>query len=152
MMERFYLGLTLISFLITGISFIPFINFLYQLKFIRRKEGIGKKKSLFDKLHDWKAGTPIGGGILVIALTSIIYLLVALFFIKTKEVSATYPLVDEIHILLLTFLSFGLLGLLDDWTKIFGKPRKGKIGFVFERFHKRICYGNRNILMSCSLT
>lgn len=130
-MHRFYLGLTLTSFLVAAIGFIPFINFLYQLKFTRRKEGIGKKKALFDKLHDWKAGTPIGGGILVVALTSIIYLLTVFFLAKTAQISSIYPLVDEIHILLLTFLSFGFLGLLDDWAKIFGKPRKGRIGFVF---------------------
>ena len=52
------LGLLIFSFIITGILIIPFINLLYRLKFTRKVEAPkGKKKaSLFDVMHDCKAG------------------------------------------------------------------------------------------------
>jgi len=32
-----------------------------------------EKKSLFDRLHDGKAGTPVGGGILIIAVVTALF-------------------------------------------------------------------------------
>jgi len=132
-MIRYYLGLALISFLINSGAIIPFINLLYSLKFIRRKYAPKKGKiPEIDKLHDWKAGTPIGGGILIIALTMVIYLL-ALFLLKGRPqlLHCIYSFIDEAHILLLTFLGFGLIGIFDDWVKIFGRPEKGRFGLRF---------------------
>ena len=63
------LGLILFSFLITSVLVVPFIDLLYKFRLIRRKEAPKKGKiPLFDKLHDIKAGTPVGGGILIIAI------------------------------------------------------------------------------------
>jgi len=59
------LGLIIFSFLINSILIVPFIDFLYKLKMTRRVEGGKNSKSLFDKLHDIKAGTPVGGGNLI---------------------------------------------------------------------------------------
>ena len=68
------LGLVIFSFLITGILVIPFINLLYWLKLTRRVEAPKKGKvPLFDRLHDIKAGTPVGGGILLISVVSILF-------------------------------------------------------------------------------
>ena len=72
-MQNFFpltLGLIMFSFLITGVLVIPFINFLYKIKFTRKIEApkFGKIP-LFDKLHDKKAGTPVGGGVLIIYLS-----------------------------------------------------------------------------------
>jgi len=62
------LGLIIFSFTITGVLIVPFINLLYKLKLQRRKEAPRSGKiPLFDKLHDKKAGTPVGGGILIVA-------------------------------------------------------------------------------------
>src|SRR3990170_3755067 len=62
------LGLIIFSFLINSVLVVPFIDLLYKLNLTRRKEAPKKGKiPLFDKLHDIKAGTPVGGGILVIA-------------------------------------------------------------------------------------
>ena len=61
------LGLLMFSFIVTGIFLLPYINLLYKLRFIRKKEAPKKGKiPLFDKLHDVKAGTPVGGGLLII--------------------------------------------------------------------------------------
>jgi UDP-N-acetylmuramyl pentapeptide phosphotransferase/UDP-N-acetylglucosamine-1-phosphate transferase len=70
------LGLIIFSFLITGVLVVPFIDFLYKIKFTRRQEApIEGKIPLFDKLHDKKAGTPVGGGVLIIAIVSILFLI-----------------------------------------------------------------------------
>ena len=122
------LGLIIFSFLINSVLVVPFIDLLYKLRLIRRKEAPQKGKiPLFDKLHDIKAGTPVGGGILII--TSVIALFAILFPLVSKigvYVQGSYKLVPEIFILFFTFVSFGLLGLSDDIVKIFGKGRTGE--------------------------
>ena len=125
-----FLGLLISSFIVTSIAIVPFINFLYRLKLTRRKEAPKKGKvPLFDKLHDWKAGTPIGGGILIIVLVSLIYaLLFPLLRYLGVYVTAVYHLRDEVNIIFFTFIAFGLLGLYDDLVKIFGKIIPGRTG------------------------
>src|SRR4030042_789166 len=124
------LGLTIFSFLISSVLVVPFINLLYKLHLTRKKEGAGaKKKALFDKLHDIKAGTPVGGGILVIFVTAILFLI--LFPTSARFgifVHSSYGLRGELWVIFVTFLGFGLLGLLDDYIKIFGKPEAGPMG------------------------
>ncbi len=126
-----YLSLVLVSFFFHGAAIIPFINLLYRLKFTRRKEDLGDSESVFDELHEWKAGTPIGGGILIIVVTTILYLLTVFFFQTQWQSFSIFRFKDEVHIVLLTFLGYGLLGLYDDWVKIFGEPEKGRFGYKF---------------------
>ncbi len=128
-----YLALVLISFALHAGGIVPFINLLYQMKFTRRAhipEG-GDTNSDVEKMHDWKAGTPVGGGNLIIALTTLIYVLAVFVFEPQWQKFCIYTFKDEVHILLLTFLGFGLLGLYDDWVKIFDKPEKGRFGLKF---------------------
>lgn len=126
-------GLLIFSFIVTGIAIIPFINLLYRLKFTRREEAPKRGKvPLFDKLHDWKAGTPVGGGLLIIAVVSLLYaILFPVLQYLGVYVTAVYPLRDEVNIIFFSFISFGLLGLYDDLMKFFGKPDKGFIGLTF---------------------
>lgn len=129
-----FLGLLIFSFIVNGIAIIPFINFLYRLKFTRRVEAPkGKRRiPLFDKLHDWKAGTPVGGGLLIIALVSLLFaLLFPLLRYLGVYITAVYPLRDEINIIFFSFISFSLLGLYDDLMKFFGKGVKGTLGLRF---------------------
>jgi len=125
-----FLGLLIFSFIVTSIAIVPFINLLYQLKLTRKKEAPKKGKvPLFDKMHDWKVGTPVGGGILIIALVSLLYaLLFPILQYLGVYITAVYPLRDELHIIFFTFIAFGLLGLYDDLVKIFGKAIPGRIG------------------------
>ncbi|KKQ95629.1 MAG: Phospho-N-acetylmuramoyl-pentapeptide-transferase [Candidatus Woesebacteria bacterium GW2011_GWB1_43_14] len=126
----------------------PFIDFLYKLKLTRRKEGEvrGIKKSLFDKLHDKKAGTPIGGGILVIAVVVILFaLLVPLISRLGVKIEASYPPRKELILIFFTFIMFGVLGFLDDYTKIFGRPRPGALGAAFG-LSKRTKFGLQWVL------
>lgn len=127
------LGLVIFSFLITGVLVVPFIDLLYKFKLIRRKEAPKKGKiPLFDKLHDKKAGTPVGGGILIILTVSLLFWLVfPLASYLGVFIQSAYELKTELFIIFFTFISFGLLGLSDDLLKIFGKPKKGMLGLWF---------------------
>ena len=127
------LGILIFSFTVASLLIVPFINLLYKLKMLRRNEGKGaKKQSLFDKLHDKKAGTPTGGGILIIAIVCVLF---AILFPLTARmgvyIKAAYDIRGELFVIFFTFIGFGLLGLLDDVIKTFGKPRKGALGAVF---------------------
>lgn len=125
-----YLGLLIFSFIITSILIVPFINVLYKLRFTRRKEAPKTGKvPVFDKMHDIKAGTPLGGGILVILVVSLLF--AALFppiSYMGVFISAAYNVQEEIKIIFFTFLAFGLLGLYDDFIKLFGKMEAGSMG------------------------
>lgn len=118
------LGVVLSSWLIHSIMFIPFIRLLYHIRLQRlqqvTRDMFNKRTPLFDKFHHHKAGTPVGGGLLIIVLTTVllpvILLLMHYFWIP---ITSVYPLAGEVKILLFTFVSFGLLGLLDDTKKTF---------------------------------
>lgn len=127
------LGLTIFSLIVTGIFVIPYINLLYRLKFLRRKEAPRYGKvSLFDKLHDIKAGTPVGGGILIITIVTVLFSLLFPFASHMGVyIRSSYNLNAELFVIFLTFISFGFLGLYDDLTKIFGKPIHGSLGMWF---------------------
>ena len=109
------LGLTLLSLFATAILIIPFIDFLYRIKLRRQdqstKDPFNKPTPLFDKYNNWKVGTPFGGGLLIICVTTIIFLWsFGMLNVKVNPV--------EIFVILFTFISFGLLGLYDDAKKL----------------------------------
>ena len=127
------LGLIIFSFLISSVLIIPFIDLLYKLNLTRRKEAPKSGKvPLFDKLHDIKAGTPVGGGLFIIVLVSLFFAIV--FPLSSRLgvfISTAYNLREELFVIFFTFISFGLLGLSDDLLKIFAKPTKGILGLWF---------------------
>lgn len=113
------------SFLTTSLLIVPFINALYRLKFQRRKQqtidALGKRSPIFDKFHQHKVGTPVGGGALIIFVVTILSALVLfLMNITGFRINPVYPLRPEIFILFFTLISFGALGLYDDVKKFFG--------------------------------
>ncbi len=128
------LGLLLFSFIITSISIVPFINLLYQIKFQRAhqitKDAFGKRTPIFDKYHSQKAGTPVGGGLLVIMIVSILFAsILPLLHLFGVDVTSVYQNAQsEINILFFTFLSFSILGLYDDVKKFFGFKENGFFG------------------------
>jgi phospho-N-acetylmuramoyl-pentapeptide-transferase len=118
------LGLLIFSFIVTSLLIVPFINLLYRLKFRRLQQktldAMGKSTPIFDKFHRNKAGTPVGGGLLVILIVSLEFLI--LFPLLKKAgvyITQNHPIRDELNVIFFTFLSFGLLGLYDDIMKFF---------------------------------
>src|SRR3989339_628283 len=125
------LGLLIFSFVITAILLVPFINLLYKLRFTRRfqvtRDAFNQKTPIFDKFHQHKQGTPVGGGLLIITVVSLLFLfLFPLAKYLGVSITQVYPLKEEIHVLFFTFISFGLLGMYDDIMKFF---HLGKTGF-----------------------
>jgi phospho-N-acetylmuramoyl-pentapeptide-transferase len=120
----FLLGLLLFSWFTASVLYVPFIKLLYKWRFQRLKQktldAFDKRTPIFDRFHQKKAGTPVGGGLLIIVLTTMLFpltlLIMKYFWIP---ITSVYPLMSEIKILLFTFVSFGLLGLLDDAKKTF---------------------------------
>lgn len=119
-------GILLLSMTFTAVLIVPFIDLLYKLKFRSpqyKSEDIAGKKTLFNKLHGHKVGTPTGGGILIIIsafLFSLIFYAVTKFAINWTAI-----------ILFFTLFSFGFLGLYDDIQKFFGFKKTGIWGFRF---------------------
>ncbi|MEO6508945.1 MAG: hypothetical protein ABIO02_03255, partial [Patescibacteria group bacterium] len=120
-----YLFTTFISFIFHFLLIVPFINFLYKTKFQRAnqatKDAFDKPTPIFDALHKHKSGIPVGGGILIVAVTSILYvffLFMSILF--NNDFHSNYqPAIGEIKIIMFTFISFAFLGIYDDLTKIF---------------------------------
>jgi len=115
------LGLLLLSFAITSVFMVPFIDFLFYLKGKFGRIMLERKKQSETPIHDQlmraDENTPSGGGILlVIILTA---LSIGIIFFS--------PTVDRISlkILLFSLLAFGGLGFIDDILLIVTQ-RKGK--------------------------
>lgn len=123
-----YLGLIILSLVITGILLVPFIDFLYKIKFRRShqqtKDVFNQRTPLFDKYHSWKVGTPFGGGVLIILVVSILtiwsYGILNINF-KGWELAA----------LLISFIGFGALGLYDDLKKLATQQQQAFFGLRF---------------------
>lgn len=120
-----YLFAVFVSFILNFVLIIPFIDFLYRAKFQRQiqktKDIFNKPTPIFDRLHQHKSGTPVGGGILILATTLFVFTLFLLMYqLLHKKILTNYPaLAAEIKIILFTFISFAFLGIFDDLNKIF---------------------------------
>lgn len=119
------LGLLMFSFIVTSVFIVPFINTLYTLRFQRAQQktldAFGKRTPIFDKFHSKKAGVPVGGGLLVITVVSLLFaFLLPLLHLFGIDITSIYTDIRwEINILFFTFLSFSILGLYDDVKKFF---------------------------------
>lgn len=128
------LGLLLFSFIITSILIVPFINMLYALKFQRAnqetRDAFGMLTPIFDKFHKQKAGKPVGGGLLVIIVVSLLFAMIfpIIRYLGIEVTSLHEDLQANINILFFTFLSFGILGLYDDVKKFFNFEKEKFFG------------------------
>lgn len=120
------LGILIFSFIIHAAAIVPFVNLLYHFKFFKNKTAVSLDKT--DEASDHirsKSRTPEGGGLLIIAITSLIFAF-AMPILKRLgfEITHVYPINDEINVIFFTFISFGLLGLYDDVVKFFELDRE----------------------------
>ncbi|MCL5438458.1 MAG: phospho-N-acetylmuramoyl-pentapeptide-transferase [Patescibacteria group bacterium] len=122
------LGLIILSFFISIILFIPFIDFLYKLKLRRKKQVtrdmFNNRTPVFDKYHGWKVGTPFGGGLLIIVIVTVLTLWAyGIFQVDIKG--------WELFVILFSFIGFGILGLYDDLKKLTDGKNSAFFGMRF---------------------
>lgn len=113
------LGLVLLSFSITSVCMVPFIDLLFYLKrrFEKRSKEVKKTETpIHDTLMKGDLATPSGGGILIIAILVILSVGYGMISVGNKV---------SLKILLFTLISFGILGFIDDIKLILTK-RTGK--------------------------
>lgn len=129
-----FLGFLIFSFIVTSVAIVPFIDLLYHLKFQRARQKtrdvFGMLTPIFDRFHKVKAGVPVGGGLLIILIVSLLFIaLLPIMGMLGIEVTSVYThYVAEINVLFFTFLSFGVLGLYDDIKKFFGFEKEKFFG------------------------
>lgn len=126
-MEKVF-GFIILAFCITGLLLVPFIDFLYRIKLQRQKQKttdmFNNRTPVFDKLSEWKVGTPFGGGLLLIFVVTVLTLWAyGLLGIQVKF--------WELFAILFSFVGFGVLGFYDDLKKIFNGKRKPLFGLGF---------------------
>lgn len=150
-----YLFGTFIAFLLNIVLIIPFINFLYKIKFQRglqqTKDAFNKPTPIFDKFHNHKKGVPVGGGILVIATTVILFFMfIVFYFLFDQKLHSNFPsAIGEISCILFAFISFAILGIFDDLKKIFVWKNGGHIGLRLR--HKFIIEIVLGLVIACIL-
>lgn len=132
------LSLILLAFFTVAILSVPFINFLYKIKFQRQNQQtvdmFNKRTPIFDKFHAHKTGTPLGGGVLVIFSVVVLFLIVVLVReIFNLNSTSVYPYEKEVFIILFSFVSFAVLGLIDDIQKTFKLEKRNFFGMRFRQ-------------------
>ena len=107
------LGLVLISFAVTSLVMVPFIDMLYALRRKYKKishNALSSDTPIHNQLLKGKdIDTPVGGGIPIIL---VVVLLSAVITFYTN-----YTFTKDFSELVFTILSFGLIGFLDDGAK-----------------------------------
>ncbi|OGE31984.1 hypothetical protein A2631_02605 [Candidatus Daviesbacteria bacterium RIFCSPHIGHO2_01_FULL_44_29] len=125
------LGLVLISFFTTSFLLIPFIDYLFILKNKQLKGSVRESVSADTPIHNLllsgkDIAVPVGGGILLIGIITVLSTLAAFLLNLIKT---------ELFILLFTLLSFGAIGFIDDVKKIFlnfsGKYKGLRSRYIF---------------------
>jgi phospho-N-acetylmuramoyl-pentapeptide-transferase len=94
------------------------------------RDAFDKPTPIFDKYHQHKTGTPVGGGILIVILSTFLtgFFLYS-FYLFNFSMNSIYPsALVEILIIIFTFVSFALLGIYDDLNKIFNWDKKQFFG------------------------
>lgn len=132
------LGILMLAFVVTSILIIPFVNLLYRLKFLRAHQittdAFGKLTPIFDKFHRSKAGVPVGGGLLVIFVVSVLFAItIPILSYSGRDITSVYRNLNaEMYIIFFTMISFGLLGLYDDIKKFFRFKSVGFFGLTLK--------------------
>lgn len=117
-----FLGILLFSFFFTAVAIVPFIDLLYRSKFIRPNAQLVISGGGYLK----KIGKPTGAGVLIIFLVSLLFAVIFPFLHRMGVyVTSSFPIHEQLNVIFLTFISFGVLGLYDDIHKVFNFKNTG---------------------------
>lgn len=108
------------SFLLALIVTPGFIKLIKKIQFtqsIKEESMDGTKTPLFNSLHKNKGGTPTMGGI-IIWVTTLVICLASILSVKLGITTNSLISRSETYIPLFTLLSFGLLGMVDDYMNV----------------------------------
>lgn len=113
---KIILGIVLLSFFVTSLLLIPLINLLFELR--RKYQNLNSKKNELSPIHNYilknkDEKTPVGGGLLLIPVIVILFLISFLAF--------NHKIDMEAFILIFSLLTFGYIGFIDDVRKIFSR-------------------------------
>lgn len=134
---QLYLGVLIFSFITTSLLIVPFIDFLYRMKLVRKEEKKEVRKMATPELafirakHDLKAGTPTGLGILLILVIAGLFIILFPTLLLPKigaGLVSNFPMTRELVVIFVTFVGFALLGMYDDIMKVFGFSKTGFFG------------------------
>jgi phospho-N-acetylmuramoyl-pentapeptide-transferase len=131
---HFYYGLVIVAFVITALGMVPFINFLFKLKFTRKTEINEFRKNAsanfykIKEMHAVKVGLITGGGIWLTVVVAVMFAIVFGIIGPARGFTGGYNLLGELVVIFSTFVGFGLLGFYDDLIKIFGYKKTGFFG------------------------
>lgn len=118
----FIFGYGAIAFLVSIVFAPTCIALLHKYKMgkkLRENATSGEKASIFNLLHQKKAGTPTMGGVLIWGTTLVVLLFSRLLsYIGVVERSLLQR--NETWLVLFALVAFGLIGMLDDWLNIKG--------------------------------
>ncbi|MDP1743248.1 MAG: hypothetical protein Q8L51_00505 [Candidatus Amesbacteria bacterium] len=140
---QLYLGVLIFSFIVTALLIVPFIDFLYRMKLVRKEEKKEVRKLATPELaiirakHDLKAGTPTGLGILLVLVIAGLFIILFPTLLLPKvgaSLVSNFPMTRELVVIFVTFVGFALLGTYDDIMKVFGFAKNGFFGL--RRWHK----------------
>lgn len=121
----------IVSFILTSLLMVPFIDLLYKMQFFKTRTAVSTNVKNVAATHiRSKARTPEGGGLLLIIILLILFP-AAFAFLNSIDtyISGNYPLTQELLVIFLTLISFSLLGLYDDIVKFF-QLDKDQFGFA----------------------
>src|SRR5688572_3873706 len=120
------LGLLIFSFITTSIAIVPFIDFLYKIRFYKSKSAIlSREKTAASEHIKSKARTPEGGGLLILVVVSLLFAFIfPLIKFLGVYITQVYPLKHELNVIFFTLISFGILGLYDDIVGFFELQRQ----------------------------
>ena len=131
---HFYLGVLILSCVVTFGLMIPFINLLFKLKFTKKDEASEIRKgapAAFYKIRELQSQKPMlvtGGGILISLVVAVMFAILALIRASENNLFSGHEIGGELLVIFFTFLGFGILGLYDDLIKIFGFAKSGFFG------------------------
>jgi phospho-N-acetylmuramoyl-pentapeptide-transferase len=133
------IGLATLTF-VTAVALTPLLtHYLYKYRFGKNIRNSGSTP-IYSQLHAKKAGTPVGGGIIIwlsVVLLALVFWLVAALFPNSLAASFNFLSRSQTYLPLAALAASALVGLLDDY---FNVRRRGAAGGGLTMAHRLVLY------------